>query len=451
MEMTPAATAAGGKPGGTNAAPIDFLEVRVQVEQLVHTQIFASDEFAFQESLDETYQLAFDEAQPETTEKRAEKKLEALFATVRSITEKSRNSSASIDKAAFRELIDLAASEGLALREQLLMQVVGDGNGLPRLQKAIDALLAELHRREREDGELLERLRKVLNHAGMVSIPDDAAETKSWLQRMFTFKKSPLGASWKDHSRWQLELVMLHSLCYVWHGLHASIAAFNEQLRELRQEMLALTEEFQKTDSPSEPATVEKRAIQSFMSKTWGELLRRNERAFIAKLDPDLRQLILGEFLGVGNAASKNTTVKAKAGILREAVRRELGDILREIDLAGMAFSSVESSANESPLLKTILEEAEPSHHADFGGAQRLLLACPANSAIDKIRKKIEKACQHELSVAVTTSPEVMLCYEVERVPPMRIAAQLLQGHSECREIALKLQARIDVAWPRGF
>jgi hypothetical protein len=44
-----------------------------------------------------------------------------------------------------------------------------------------------------------------------------------------------------------------------------------------------------------------------------------------------------------------------------------------------------------------------------------------------------------------------MLCYEVERVPPMRIAAQLLQGHSECREIALKLQARIDVAWPRGF
>jgi hypothetical protein len=238
----------------------------------------------------------------------------------------------------------------------------------------------------------------------------------------------------------------------MWHSLHASIAAFNEQLREFRQGMLALVEEFQQAESSPKSSAEQKRSVHSLMSKTWSELLRKNQRDFILKLEQRLRQLILNEFLGGGgNAVPKKTSPKAKADLLREGVQKEVADLLREIDLAGMVFSTEESSANKSPLLNLILKEAEPSHHADYGGAQRLLLACPANAALDSIREKIKNVSRIEPSVAITSNPEIILCHEVERVPPLRIAAQLLQEHAECRELAFKLQARIDIAWPRGF
>jgi hypothetical protein len=63
----------------------------------------------------------------------------------------------------------------------------------------------------------------------------------------------------------------------------------------------------------------------------------------------------------------------------------------------------------------------------------------------------VEAATRVVPSIARTSNSEFVFCYETERVPPLRIAAQLLENHGDCREIAAKLHTRIDVSWPRDF
>ncbi|MCC6126875.1 MAG: protein kinase [Pirellulales bacterium] len=442
------------RSGAAGNAHLDFDALSERVDAVVHEQVHSSNECALRETLEKTYQLANPAADLDNPADRAEKTLDALFATVRSFVENGVDSTAAADEPVLLQLRRLAAEEGVALRKRILRQLESAESGLPGMQKTIDDLLLELLRRERDACKRQDRLREILAQAEVLLVSSPDAETKSWFRRLFTReKRTPLASCWSDYARWRLELVVLHGRRYLWHSLHAGLTVLNEQLREMRQEMQAVFQEFQRAEPQAESPDGDRGgAFQRLLNGAWAELLRKNQRALTGKLERRVLRTILADIFGAEeNAPTRAHTVKEWAELLRKSVRFELGDLLREIDLAGLFPSSDAMEPNGSSPLKAILERAQSPQHSCYGGAQRLLLACPSGAALETVKQKIEAAMQAAPSIARTSSPEVFFCFEVERVPPLRIAAQLLENQEDCRAIAAKLRARIDVSWPRGF
>jgi eukaryotic-like serine/threonine-protein kinase len=438
----------------TSMAMLDFENLCGKVEEIVHEQIHSSDETVLQETLDKTYRFAPLPEVADSTANRAQKALEVLFTTVQSLSENSCVSSAAAEEPILLPLRKLAEDEGVALRMRIVNQLNDSEGGLPGLQKTIDELLLDLHEREQDACQRQDRLRTIITQAELLLLPDAAVERKSLFQRLFTRgKQSPMTACWNDYSRWRLELVALHGQRYLWHALHAALTEFNEQLREMRQELLAISQEFQRVEPLSKtPEADGSWAFQSLLKNSWQELLRKHQRVLVGKLEHRLRGTILSGYLSAeGPILSKNPSAMARAESLRNSVRHQISNLLQEIDLAGLVLSSNEPATDESSPLKMVLDHAKPPLHSNYGGAQRLLLACPAGRVMDTIKQKIESAVQITPSIARTSSTEIVFCYEVERVPPLRIAAQLLENQSDCREIAAKLRSRIDVSWPRDF
>ncbi len=434
-------------------AILDFEALGVKVEDLVHEQVHASDENALQETLEKSYQVNLSAAAAELAANHAQKTLDALVATVRSLSEDSCVPTAGADEPLLLPLSNLAAAEGAALRTRILQQIDISEGGLPGLQRIIDEILHELHERERDACQRQERLREIISQAETLLLDEPADEKKSWVRRLFGREKhSPLAPCWNDYARWRLDLVVLHGQRYLWHNLHACLRVLNEQFREMRQELQAIAQEFQHADPQTASEADGNWAFRSILKTTWEELLRKHQRVLVGKLELRLRRMILADFLNVeGTVTPKNLTAKAWAESLRQSVRQELSSLLREIDLGGLVLSSDGPSPNESSPLNMILEHAQSPLHSSYGGAQRLLLACPADAAMETIKQKIEAATQATPCVAQTSKPEIIFCYEVERIPPARIAAQLLENHDDCRSIAAKLRTRVDLSWPRDF
>jgi hypothetical protein len=434
-------------------AILDFETLGAKVEELAHEQVHASDENALQETLERSCQFANSGLAAEGTANRAQKTLDALHSTVCALSEKGGVATAGGEETVLPPLRKLAAAEGAALRARIFDQLDQSEGGLSGLQKSVDDLLQELHRRERDVCQRQERLREIIAQAELLLLPEAAAETRSWIRRVFSHeKRSSLAPCWNESSRWRLELVVLQGQRYLWHTLHGCLTVLHEQFREMRQEMQAISQELPNVPPQAEASRTDGNWVfENLLKNAWKELLGKHQRVLAGKLERRLRRMILADYLSVeGTVAPKGLSAKARAESLRQAVRLELGSLLHEVDLAGLVLSSDASAEAPSPL-KTMLEHAQSPRHADYGGAQRLLVACPAGAAMDTIKKNVEAAVQASPSMAQASGSEFVFCYEVERVPPRRIAAQLLQNHDDCRAIAAKLRARIDVAWPRDF
>jgi eukaryotic-like serine/threonine-protein kinase len=443
------AAAESARPSLALATILDCETLAGKVVELVHEQVGMSDENALQQTLDKSCQ--FSGTTGEATAARAQQTLDALFATVRSLVENGTVSNVGGNEPVFPPLVNLAAAEGAAVQSRILDQLDHSDGGLAGLQKTLDELRQELHRRERDACQRQERLREVIAQAEMLLAPQSTSGKKTWIRRLFLQeKKSPSSPCWNEYARWRLELVVLHAQRYLWHALYAALSVVNEQCREMRQDMQAVSQELQHSRPQAESSQANVNwAFETLLKNAWCELLGKHRRVLAGKLERRLRRTMLAEFLAE-EGSRKICSPKARADSLRQAVRLELANLLREIDLAGVVLSSPGTADAPSPL-QLLLDRAKPPQYSNYGGAQRFLVGCPKDAATEKIKANVEVAAQIGTSLAPTAGCEFFFCYEVERVPIRRIAAHLLENHDDCREIAAKLRARIDVAWPGDF
>jgi serine/threonine protein kinase len=464
---SPSGTPAPGKekepktPAKTESVPLsaaakkilDFDFLGNQIEELVHDQINSSDETALQETLDKTLKFESPLKASGETVARVQQTLDVLFASVQSLFDNNRASAEVANEAIIQPLRTLATAEGSAIGTRIFEQLEGSEGGLASLMETIDEVLRELHQRECDACSRQERLREIISQAEALLASEVASQKKNWFQRLFgNDDRSHLDQCWNDYSRWRLELVILHGQRYLWHGLFASLISLHDQLRDLRQELLAVSQEFRLPDQAAPPNETGSWAFQNLLKPTWDSMLRKHRQAIVARLDKSLRGKALHELLGEsGNGKSQQILSKNAADSLRQSVRQELNGLLREIDLTGLLLNAGPASADAPSPLKMLLDQAHPRLYDACGGAQRLLLICPKEAETDAFKQKIEKDIAISPSVAHTSNHELLFCYEVEQVPARLVAEYLMKDQSDCREIAEKLHTRVDVRWPRDF
>ena len=163
-----------------------------------------------------------------------------------------------------------------------------------------------------------------------------------------------------------------------------------------------------------------------------------------ARLDREFRGSLLaghGGFLGLlKQGASLRSRLLAE---LPRAAQTAVARLLSEINVASMLGPA---DAEPDGQLRACLDRAAP-RLVECGGAKRLLAVCPDAADTSALGETV-KAVSHQMPTILPDSGgQLILCYEVERIPLPAVAATLIDHRPDLAEIATRLHTRIDVAW----
>jgi hypothetical protein len=100
----------------------------------------------------------------------------------------------------------------------------------------------------------------------------------------------------------------------------------------------------------------------------------------------------------------------------------------------------------DSQRLAKLLQSAEP-RLLSCGGARRLLVVAPERTERATIAAAVRQAGGPEPTIAGEPGCDLVLCYDVQRVPLAYVARQLLGDRRDFAELASRLHGRNDVAW----
>jgi hypothetical protein len=131
---------------------------------------------------------------------------------------------------------------------------------------------------------------------------------------------------------------------------------------------------------------------------------------------------------------------------LRAEARRAVLDALKEINIAEVFLEPQTDPVKVKQRIRNATGAATPRLLA-CGGAKRLLLLLQGGTNTEPLHELIRQEMNETSSVVFGADGHVVLCYEVERIPPGNVAGHLADNRHEYAGIASRLHTRVDVPW----
>jgi hypothetical protein len=227
----------------------------------------------------------------------------------------------------------------------------------------------------------------------------------------------------------------------------ASVAAAGDRLKDVQHEIGQLARRFdapapwnedETAASPGATADPVRGAAARRLREAMSEMAERVDARFQADF-----LLPHGGLLAV--CEKSDALRKCVADSLRALARAEVLAALKQTATLESAWGDGLTADERRSRLAASLEAAR-GRFTDCGGAQRLLAIVPASSKglEDAVRGMTPPA-----TVVVDSDPELVLCYEQERLSLAHVASRLVDGRSDIIQIAGRLHTRMDVPWSK--
>lgn len=133
--------------------------------------------------------------------------------------------------------------------------------------------------------------------------------------------------------------------------------------------------------------------------------------------------------------------------VILQAARSVIRERLRRTDLDRLFRESKMSKTEIAAWLQRELETATPRLLPRCGGASRLMIAVPEQSSTSEIASCIEEQFSETPAIVRATRGDIVVCYEVEQVPLVSVAANLINSRPDCADLVAHLHTRTDIAW----
>lgn len=223
------------------------------------------------------------------------------------------------------------------------------------------------------------------------------------------------------------------------------MVAVGEELSDLKTEIVHLAGVF--GDAPNGPECRQSGGD----TPAWSERQRSDgvnlPPELIAQMDERWRKEYLDELGGLRGVAERRASLCGPlVDRLRRSARKAVVETLRKTGNTRFLVPLAEASAEASQLLQTLLDKASPRLRT-CGGAQSLLLVCPAGATLGPVREAIQRELHQAPSVVFDSDGDVVLCYELEAMSLRRVAARLIENRRDYAQIASRVHTRVDVAW----
>ncbi len=168
------------------------------------------------------------------------------------------------------------------------------------------------------------------------------------------------------------------------------------------------------------------------------ELVDQQLQRELASTSSSLREVLQRDG-GYGQTSVESLILRVARVVVR--------DQLRGIDLEQLFRDSHVSDKNISAWVQRELESATPRLLTRCGGASRLLVAIPEQSSMEQIRRCLEGQFNENPSIVQATRGDVVMCYEVEQIPLVNVASNLIRSRPDCADLVAHLHTRTDVHW----
>jgi hypothetical protein len=340
-----------------------------------------------------------------------------------------------------KQLAEMAAQQGAALRQWILSLVTTPGQRVERAQRAADYLSEYLRAIGREAGELLQSRRVELGVLKQ-SLVDDCCPKHEWLRaRGFAWKRKLVAdARLTRYFQLSIEELTLNGVCRLVRLILAQVAGTNDRLRNLAADLNRLAQIFQRHAEGAVGAkagvTLGGEAAACMASET----IRTRRAELVAEmeheLEEDLRQMATTEDHDAERIVPRMRRL-ARAAILRT---------LKQAAVRGINAATDDSPGGRVFSLTAGLKAAQPKL-GPCGGARRLLLVAPEDLAPGQLLEQLRLKVEGGPSLLTAPSDGVLLCYELQELALRHVAAALLEGRLPYVELASRLHTRIDVPW----
>jgi len=382
-------------------------------------------------------------ADPVTRVRRAFQAINAVLGN-RKTAEVVDENAVTLTRAVEAQMSQFATHRGQALQQWLTDLAETPGVGARGGEQAIDWFHHHLSACEHRVIEQVQMLRAQMEPWDLIiqqSLSATAAPAKSKAGTLLDQPMVRMG----EYFDIRLREVALSGAHLLIRQLLARVTSAQDQLKSLRKDLNELAAGFDAT-----PATVDAGALSGPMAAVRvaaNDFIRHRLAKLTEQFDADIRERYLNAVGGVRASLEKRDMRPRLPGILLAEARRAVLQALAEFDVAKVLVEAYPEEPELAEQLQQWSALATPGLLA-VGGAKRLFLAAPAGDAANRFASAMKQAVGEEATVLPNPSGDLVLFYEVERLPLDRVAALLSRGYSDCGEVADRLHTRVDVEWP---
>ncbi|MGA2620608.1 MAG: tubulin-like doman-containing protein [Thermoguttaceae bacterium] len=328
-----------------------------------------------------------------------------------------------------------------ALREWILGLVASPKYRVGGAQRAADYAAEHLRVLGRQATEPLKAVLGELRSLRLALL-EDPRGARGWAQfrGLWHRRRLVVDRRLSRYFQWKIEQVTLNAACRLSGLILAQVAMLGDKLRNVTADLHRLAEEFARNvpaaacGSPAgDPAQGVRQAAQETINSHKPELMAEMEAA----LEDDLRRAV---------AADVSDLHRALGGALRSTARSAILRLFKKASQQEMQPPGTGAAGEPIFSLVTALEAAVP-RLPPCGGARRLLVLAPASLPAEQLATRLGDQTLPIPTVVADADNTLMVCYEVEQLPLRRVAAALLDGRPQYREVAARLHTRIDVPW----
>jgi serine/threonine protein kinase len=335
----------------------------------------------------------------------------------------------------------LSAERGASVTEQLLELLEQSRFHVPAAQRSVQWFTQHLQKIEKDAGERRRRLDVELDSLERLLMNDDPAA--QW----------PAGPEAEQallkYLQGRFSEMELRGTCRLSLAIREQLANLDDHLRELRCELLRLSETC-KAPAPREQRTPRGEAAApadaGLPPQALESLLRR-----LPELAPRLDEVFhpkTGRSTGgLRSHLGRGAEVRDRLGeTLRGAARNVIRQVLNEAEVAALSHEARQGAPGAIQRLRAGLDSAKPRLLAT-GGGKRLLMVHPPGPEHAQLSELIRRELNETVTVVSDSGGEILLCYEVEQLAIEHVAADLIGLRQDYVEMAARLRTRVDVPW----
>ncbi|MCA9262431.1 MAG: protein kinase [Planctomycetales bacterium] len=169
--------------------------------------------------------------------------------------------------------------------------------------------------------------------------------------------------------------------------------------------------------------------------------------ALVDRADMALNNGYLGEHGGLHGLFSENGQhMDDFAEALLQAAQLTLAGVLRDVQIDRAMRDSSLSAREIANWIQAQVEIATPLFN-DCGGESHMMLGLPEKSATTALPQFIAKQHGQQPAVMAATMGDVVMAYEVDRIPVENVAFRLIESAPESCEYVPRLHTRNDIQW----
>lgn len=252
-------------------------------------------------------------------------------------------------------------------------------------------------------------------------------------------------AALEQYARQRLHSYVLASVDRVLRAAKGQVSSVRDELVDFERELRHLGDHFD-TLRTLDSLIGDETSVADDLLESVGQALLDHREDLTQHLQQHMQSEVLKEAGGLRRLLAQGGDQQNQLpAVLRSLARTSIVAIMRSLNVADILFHDSQQGDDVTKFAES-LTAAQP-RLMRCGGARRLLVMLPRESAAARPLHILREQLGESPSMSHSSDGDFVLCHEVEQISLTQAAVTLVDGRCDLIEFADRLHTRSDIAW----